>query len=103
MIKKSVRKDIDFIEVFLGVFSKSLTARNLTVLKIDHRFKPPQRNPLKPPTTLSASAAGGSAIVALPQRRNPKGKRPNLRGGFILFYIILSDTVIPFRALRIKK
>ncbi|MWN32200.1 MULTISPECIES: hypothetical protein [unclassified Gilliamella] len=40
-------------------FNKSLNAQNLAVLKINHRFKAPQRNPLKLPSTLSASAAGG--------------------------------------------
>ena len=75
--KKSPKSDVVTVAI---LFTKSQNVRNLAVLKIDHRFKPPQRNPLKPPTTLSASAAGGGAIVALPQRRNPKRNAPTYAG-----------------------
>ncbi|WP_218056330.1 hypothetical protein, partial [Gilliamella sp. Gris1-4] len=71
--KKSPKSDVVTVAI---LFTKGQNVRNLAVLKIDHRFKAPQRN--------------------------PKGKRPNLRGGFILCYIILSGTVTPFRALKIK-
>ncbi|OCG35465.1 hypothetical protein A9G31_08195 [Gilliamella sp. Gris1-4] len=84
--KKSPKSDVVTVAI---LFTKGQNVRNLAVLQIDQEFKPPQRNPLKLPSTLSASAAGGGAIVALPQRRNPKENAPTYAGA--LFFVILSS------------
>ncbi|OCG67701.1 hypothetical protein A9G39_04625 [Gilliamella sp. Imp1-6] len=85
--KKSPKSDVVTVAI---LFTKGQNVRNLAVLQIDQEFKSPQRNPLKLPSTLfSVGVGGGGAIVALPQRRNPKENAPTYAGA--LFFVILSS------------